>query len=478
MRKEDKMSIFKKYQTKPTFGIAAIAISAISLIFAVGTASAWGPERTTYTNKKPADHATFNSITDNAGVGDERNFVRVGEVGSSEPYTDELEVVPGKEYEVYIYYHNDAGSDTNATGYGVSTNTRIASAYPTILNSSERGMVSGILTWSYVDSADDKVKTGEVWDEAYLTTKTDGVVLRYKTGTAKIHNAGKANESVLPTSLFTKEGTLIGFNKLAGTIPGCAEYSGYITYTLVAENTDTELTKQVSIDGENWADEVTVKPGDFVTYKVEYKNTGNTTLANTIFKDVHDDGLSLRAGSTTVFDINHDGTTIDDIIDLSGYSVGDTAPGALVQIIYQAQVSEDPSICNKSLNNTIHLSYDSAERKQDGATVLVSCNDEPEPDEPGSTCETNPDMDGCQVEEKNCITNPEMAGCKELPNTGPVEVIMATVIIIGICSGGYYLYRTQKALKTVEGSVFGKKANKTSLEDKDHKESKPKNPEV
>lgn len=480
MHKEDKMQLPQKKSTnKRSMRIISATISLLlAVVLLPTTVSAWGPERTTYTNKKPADHATFNSITDNAGVGDERNFVRVGEANSSEPYTDEIEVVPGKEYEVYIYYHNDAGSDTNATGYGVATNSRIASAYPTILNTNERGMVSGILSWSYVDSSDDQVKTGKVWDEAYLTTKTDGVVLRYKTGTATIHNAGAANGSVLPTSLFTEKGTLLGFNKLAGTIPGCAEYSGYITYTLVAEKIDSELTKQVSLDGENWSEEVTAKPGDYVTYKVVFKNTGNTTLANTIFKDTHDESLSLRSGSTTVFDVdNTDGKSIDDIIDLSGYNVGDTAPGALVQIIYQAKVSEDKASCNKSLKNTIHLSYNSAEQKQDDATVIVTCDDEPEPDEPGSTCETNPEMDGCS-EEKNCITNPEMEGCKELPNTGPMEIIMATVIVIGICGGGYYLYRTQKTLKTVEGNVVSKKTDKIAPENKDVKGPKSKKPKA
>jgi len=452
-----KKSLFIKKRVAKTINFT-VGISALALVCCglVGTASAWGPERTTYTKDVPASYATFNSITNNTAVGDERNFVRVGEVGSSEPYTDEIEVVPGKEYEVYIYYHNDAASNTNTSGYGIATNTRLASAYPTKVTSGERGMISGILSWSYVTPEDpNNAQTGTVWDEAYLTTQSEeSVVMRYKTGTATIHNAGAANGSILSTNLFTENGTLLGFNKLTGTIPGCAEYSGYVTYTLVAEKIDSELTKQVSLDGETWADEVTAKPGDYVTYKVEFKNTGNTTLTNAIFKDTHDDGLSLRTGSTKVFDVNNvNGKTIDDIIDLSGYNTGDAAAGALVQIIYQAQVGLDTQYCNKSLNNTISLAYNSADQKSDNATVLVACDDPEVPDEPGSTCETNPGMDGC---EKTCATNPEMPGCQELPNTGPVEIIMAIVIIIGIGSGGYYLYRTQKTLKTVEGDVTGK----------------------
>ena len=53
-----------------------------------------------------------------------------------------------------------------------------------------------------------------------------------------------------------------------------------------------------------------------------------------------------------------------------------------------------------------------------------------------------------------------MEGCQELPNTGPLEIVLAIVIITGIGGGGYYLYRTQKTLKTVENSVSGKDAAK------------------
>ena len=339
------MSSFHKLLQKRVH-ITIITTLAIGLALTAPT-FAWGPERTTYTNESPANYATFNSITNNAAVGDERNFVRVGEVGSSEPYADTIEVEPGKEYEVYIYYHNDAASNTNESGYGMATNARISSAYPTILHSDSKGMISGIVTWSYVtpDSPND-AKTGKVWDEAYLTTKTDGVVLRYKTGTATIHNDGKTDGSTLPVDLFTENGTPIGYNKLTGNLPGCAEYSGYITYTLVAEKVETTLEKQVSLDGQTWSDHVTAKPGDYVTYRITFYNTGNTNLTNVILKDVHDDGLTLKSGSTVLYDVDHvEGLSVNDIIDLSGYNTGDAAAGSLKQLIYQAQISEDTSLC-------------------------------------------------------------------------------------------------------------------------------------
>lgn len=448
------MNITKKLFTKNRVAKAITSITGVAAIAVIagiaGSANAWGPERTTYTNEAPADYATFNSITNNAAVGDERNFVRIGEVGSDAPYTDEIEVVPGKEYEVYIYYHNNAGSDTNSSGYGVATNARVSSAYPTTVTPGERGMVSGIISWSYVD-LNDNTGTGQVWDEAYVTTQSSDVKLRYKTGTAKIYNGGATNGSVLPTSLFTEGGTPLGYNKLTGTLPGCAEYSGHITYTLVAENTDTELDKQISLDGENWAKDVIVKPGDYVTYKVEFKNTGNMPITNAIFKDTHDEGLTLRTGSTNVYDVNNvDGKNIDDILDLSGYNVGDMAAGALVQVIYQAQVSTDTAYCGKTLTNTISVNYNSTETKSNEATATVNCE---------------------EPVEQTCATNPEMEGCQSLPDTGPLEVVLAIVIIAGIGGGGYYLYRTRRVLKTVEGDISGKDTPKST----DNSSQKPDN---
>ena len=41
-------------------------------------------------------------------------------------------------------------------------------------------------------------------------------------------------------------------------------------------------------------------------------------------------------------------------------------------------------------------------------------------------------------------------------NTGPVEIVMAVIVVLGIAGGGFYLYRTRKTLKTVEKGVSGK----------------------
>lgn len=202
------------------------------LLMPVTVAWAWGPERETYTMEEPADHAIFNSITNNSSIGDERDFVRIGEVNSDETMLEnEVEIVPGKQYLVYIYYHNNASTAYNNSGYdnvGVAVAVRMASSFSTEVTPSESGTITATIT---ADNTDPK----SVWDEAYMTTSSGKVSLKYVEGSAKIHNDWEADGSVLPSSLFTAEGTPLGCDELNGVIPGCEEYHGVVTYVLQAE---------------------------------------------------------------------------------------------------------------------------------------------------------------------------------------------------------------------------------------------------
>ena len=191
-----------------------LSLSAASIGLSLATfmsVSAWGPERTTFTMEKPASYPVFNSITDNPTIGDERDFVRVGEINAEvTDLKNEVEIVPGRQYLVYVYFHNNASATLNDSAHnhsGVAVRTRMASTFSTVLTPTERGTVSATITA-------DNTKPLSVWDEAYMTTKTDKVLLHYVAGSAKIYNDWKANNSVVPSSLFTEEGTLIGLNAL------------------------------------------------------------------------------------------------------------------------------------------------------------------------------------------------------------------------------------------------------------------------
>jgi hypothetical protein len=105
------MKMENKKFTKIKVG-AALAVALTTGLLSGFNAFAYGPERTTFTDQKPADYVTFNSITNNPSMGDERNFVRIREAGVGN-YVDQIDIVPGKTYEVWTYVHNNASETYN-----------------------------------------------------------------------------------------------------------------------------------------------------------------------------------------------------------------------------------------------------------------------------------------------------------------------------------------------------------------------------
>ena len=450
----------KKTTLKNKLNVIGLATTSLISVFAAQSALAWGPDRTTFTMEAPATYPTFNSITNNPTIGDERDFVRVGEINAEvTDLTNEVTVVPGRQYLVYIYFHNNASSTFNDSAHnnsGVAWRTRMSSAFSTVLTPSNKGTISATITA-------ENSNPGSVWDEAYMSTSTDKILLHYVPGSAHIYNDWKANGSIMPSALFTEEGTAIGLNALNGVIPGCEEYHGVVTYVLQAEELGGSIEKAVSKDGTNFGESIYLAPGEEATYQLTIANTGDTALTNATIKDTLPEGLTLVPGSVKLR--ANESTTWDQLSDNifgTGYNLGTVGTGNTVYIQYKVTAGANFDCTGTELTNNATLTYDSevstGDSKTASTTITVKKTDCEEPDVPLDNCETNPGLEGCSTPttEKNCKTNPEMEGCGELPNTGPLEIVLAIVIIAGIGGGGYYLYRTQKTLKTVENSVSGK----------------------
>ena len=448
---------------KKKIGVLGVATTLGLSLVGLASVSAWGPgDRATFTMENPATYPTFNSITDNPTIGDERDFVRVGEIDADvTDLKNEVEVVPGRQYLVYIYFHNNASSTFNDSAHnhsGVALRTRMATSFATVLTPENKGEITATITA-------DNTNPASVWDEAYMTTSTEKVLMRYVAGSAKIYSDWKANGTVMPSSLFTPEGTLIGLNSLNGIIPGCEEYHGVVSYVLQAEELGGSIDKSVSKDGNAFGESVNLAPGEEATYQLRIANTGDVPLTNATVKDVLPAGLSLVPGSVQLR--ANDSTTWDALPDDvfgNGYNLGTIGTGNTIYIQYKVVAGNDFDCNGTELTNNASLIYDSdkseGETKEDTTTITVKKTDCDDDTPPLDNCEDNPGLPECQ--EKNCITNPEMEGCQELPNTGPLEIVMAILIVAGIIGGGYYFYRTKKTLKTVEGDVTGKDASMTN----------------
>ena len=386
----------------------------------------WGPDRTTYTWADPAPYATFNSITDNPSIGDERNFVRVREVADDTIFGDEVTLEMGKTYEVYIYYHNNAAAhEVGKTAIGIADGAAVKSSFPATVKKDERATVTATVFANDTDPL-------AVWDGAYLNPSQD-LYLRYVPGSAIIHNGGELNgQSIGPDYLFG-DGALLGYNTFSGLLPGCNEYAGYITYQIFADAPDFTIDKSIV------GDSSVVKSGDEVTFKIRYENTGTMDQLNVVVRDTLPEGLTYVPGSTMLYNNNFtDGKAVnDDLVTENGMNIGDYAGGSgWAEVVYKATVDEGLD-CNTQLVNSAIISTTDG-NKTDSVTLTVS-------------------TDGCTPPP----VVPEKPETPETPdrivNTGPVEIALAVLVVLGIIAASFYLFHTHKTLKNVEGKVTGKK---------------------
>ena len=236
----------------------------------------------------------------------------------------------------------------------------------------------------------------------------------------------------MPSHLFTESGVLLGLNELNGVIPGCEEYHGIVSYVLQAEELSGSVEKTVSTNGTDFAKSVEVNPGDIVTYKLTIKNTGDVKLSNATIKDSLPTGLNLVSDSVEWW--ANESTTKEKIsndIITNGYNFGNIGTGNTIYITYNAQVEKSIDCDHIEAVNTATLTYDSETTSGDNFT----------------------DSATVKIQKAECNLP------KSIPETGPVEIILAIIIVLGIAGGGFYFYRSRKTLKSVKNQVSGSDGN-------------------
>ena len=345
--------------------VAGLAVLVSAIAIPAGLL-AWGPDRPTYTLEQPADHVTFNSITNNQKHGDERNFVQIREVGGQ--YGEQASIVPGKEYEAYVFYHNNYKNhnETEAermNGPGVARNTQMRVQMPRVAKKGEKTRISAVVSAS-------NAQPNQVWDEAYGVATSD-VALRYVQGSAKITNDGATNGMTMPDSLFTT-GANLGFNKLDGNLPGCNEFSGFVTFRFKAVQPNFEIQKTVARHGDNnFVENLQTKVGETVDYKIHYLNSGQVQQDNVVIQDTLPKGLEYVKGSTLVATSATNGqwkNISNDSLISEGINVGSYAPNGSAYIKFSAKVTEQ---ADRQMVNTAFAKTDNG-TKNDTAVVTVN----------------------------------------------------------------------------------------------------------
>lgn len=435
--------------------VVALAGLAVGTFAPIANVSAldetWGPQdRPTYTWTSPADHVTFNSISDNPFIGKETNFVRVVEYteGGDAPHEDNVKVEPGKEYEVWIYFHNNASASLNASGRGIAQNTRVASSFPTKLTAGDSGVIRGSV------SATNATPTA-VWDTAFLNAD-ETVWLNYVPNSAVINaseNCRSADGTILSADALFVDASEVGTSTTAGAlivcdedtlgwgnIPGCNEFAGYVTYRVKADKPGFWMEKTVAAEGsDNYVEYMDAKAGDTLDFKIYYKNTGTTAQTTVMVRDVLPDKLELVSGSVVATTPEAPtGVTLTPeneakLFSEGGLNIGNYNAGETATITYKAKIKGIDSFnCgDNTFNNDVTLETENG-TEYDRTKITVN-----------KVCETTP---------------------PELPNTGPGEIVMAIAVVMVVTGGAFYLYKSTKALKKVGAGNKGGDITETSAE--------------
>lgn len=435
------------------FGLRPVVFTVVTLfavVIAPTLAMSWGPDRPTFTRENPANYVTFNSITNSTPYGDERNFMRIKEsTASNTTYGDDVNVTPGKEYEILVMYHNNAKSSLNASGVGVAHGAYARAEVPAVVPKGGANTMAA----AYVGATN--AQPTSVYDHINFKNTTAGdIAMRYVPGSAVIHNNGATNGTVLADTILSGTGVKLGYNSLDGVLPGCNEFAGYITFRVKADQPNFTFKKDVRIDGtKTWNDSITANKGAVVEYQLSYKNTGTMKQNDVVLKDVLPKGVTYVPGTSELINsANPNGKKLDDGIKGGGMNIGNYSPGANAFLYFKAKI--DGNACDV-LVNTAAAETDNG-NVRDTATVNV-----------GGDCKNT--IKVCDLTTKQIVNIKEdqfdskkhsknVADCgaaSELPTTGPAEIIASLIAVAAITIGVVYYIKSRKdlqeALKKAQG---------------------------
>lgn len=437
-------SNFKR--TTPLAWLAGVVAVTATVLGAQAAIAAWGPERETFTIEKPASFITFNSLTNNQAHGDERNFVQAKPASHlvAGGWKDEVEVTKDEEFLVRVYVHNNAAANLNL----ISENTRVKVAIPT-----ETGEQGQLGAWITSDNATPK----EVWDDVVFKSAGAKFNMAYVAGSARYYTNyqlehGPKDGFVVNDSLVTKDGALIGYDKLDGKIQGCYQYSGILSFKVKAQTqkiANFAIEKKVRKHGDkNWSTEpIKVKPGELIDYQISYKNIGQVAQNNVIATDILPKFVDYKADTTTLKNSANpegDGLKLTEgqrIVE-NGINIGNYNPGAnaFVRFTAEAPQYDELELCGLNVYRNVAVVHTEHGKLVDSIDIHVekdNCEKPITPDVPTEPT-TEPEVP--------VNPDPQPEAPKELPKTGPAEAIVSAITIFVIAASVAYWYKSQQEL--------------------------------
>lgn len=289
----------------------------------------------------------FNSISDSV-IGHEKNFVGAREcvlrsdgtwAGATKETiwnANEIEVEDGKTYIIRAFVHNN-----NPNGFdAVAEDTTVSFEVPT--NTANEIKVSGVINSS-------NATPSRYWDGVIFKSNY-AFHLEYIYGSALLENnaIGKGglqlSDDVVTNA--SNGGTLIGYDKLDGRIPGCYQYDSYVTIKVKAVfDYDFMVETKVRLLGDKeWQDVVAADVGDKIQIQTQYKNTSDKDQTHVVIRDILPPNLRYVPGSTKLMDAAYPNGAVvneDILIDDDGFLLGDYTAGSNAYVMFTAEVAND-----------------------------------------------------------------------------------------------------------------------------------------
>lgn len=437
---------------------AAVAVTVLS-----GTAAmAWGPSRATYTIEKPADRVTFNAITNNPNYGDERNFVIARKTtDAANQWKDVVDVDSDGEYFIRMYVHNNAAANLKLVAENVTAKASVPN------QSAKEITLQGQISAS-------NSKPATVWDQVVFKSASKNFTVSYVAGSAKYYNnVNPSNGFALPDSIVNNTGAKLGYEQMDGKIPGCFQYSGTVLFKVkvtTQKQASFKVTKQVRKIGETeWKNDVSVKTGEKVEYRIGYDNNGEVAQENVMVRDFLPNNLTYEKGSTVLKNSsNPNGLKINsDNIITSGINIGNYAPGSNAYVTFTATADRDKLVCG--LNKLVNRAQVSTKNGSKENTAVVNVQKDCTPQEKKEYCEI-PGKGNLKKDDVNCSDKCKIPGLQhlsandancaevptELPHTGPAEAAMMVIAIMAITGAVAYWFRSREEMKKATAGLATK----------------------
>ena len=278
----------------------------------------------------------FNFLQNDLEMLTAANYTK-GQPNWADPVTGQYKADAGDEVVFRFYFHNGMENTT-------AHNVILKAALPT-----------GFSTQARVASTLDSDETSPITD-----TVVDGRIVGYANGYSEIDLASACRLEYVPGStkiwrenpdqwgISLPDGITSGAGLNIGSVQGCWQYSGYVTFKAVVKSpAEISIDKYVAYPGTTtWSKSLdNVKENETIAYRIRVENDGQSAAPNVLVKDMLPSNVTYIPGTTTFFgpDTPPNGYIMQDGITGNGMIVEVIRPGHdnAISFVFQAKIGRN-----------------------------------------------------------------------------------------------------------------------------------------